>query len=773
MAKRTARLPNSLRPTPAPPSTTSQADLHAAAPTAASGHQSAPPAASATSGPVLLEVTTIDSARRSQLLKDQQVALLELAKSDALLDGNLTQALHAITAAAGDILDVDRVSIWVFEEDRSAIRMLDLYQRSVRSHHSGIILRASQYPAYFRAAETEEHAIAAHDAHRDPRTKEFSDSYLTPLNIGAMLDAPVRRRGRVVGILCHEHVGGTRTWTADEENVASSLATMVTLAMEATDRREAERDLRIAKEAAEVANKAKSEFLASMSHEIRTPMNAIIGMADVLWDTPLTADQRKYLRVVRRAGGSLLSLINDILDLSKVEAGRLELDNVEFDLNELIEKAVEILALRANDKGLELACHLSPDVPCQLIGDPNRLHQILVNLIGNAIKFTDQGSVLLRVFPDPDISRPGAIRFSIEDTGIGIPEEKLASIFESFTQAHSAISRLYGGTGLGLPISKHLAELMGGRIWVISREGQGSIFHCTLQLELQPNQAKPEQVSAPSLNGARILVVDDFPINRVILRDILTQWEGDVTEAGDAAAADHELRLAAQEGRPYRMLLIDCRMPGTDGFDVAQAIKNDPAFKELLIIMLASDRWADDIARTYDLGLGGYLVKPIRRSDLAQTLTIALDRSKGIPQVSTNQTGKAGRKPSALRILLVEDSRDNQLLVQTYLKQTPHRIDLAENGQIAVEKFQNGHYDVVLMDIQMPVMDGLAATRSIREWERQEGVSRTPIIALTALALKEEAARIFEAGCNAHMTKPIRKSTLLDILSAYEGRLTL
>jgi CheY-like chemotaxis protein len=206
---------------------------------------------------------------------------------------------------------------------------------------------------------------------------------------------------------------------------------------------------------------------------------------------------------------------------------------------------------------------------------------------------------------------------------------------------------------------------------------------------------------------------------------------------------------------------------------VAQAIKNDPVFKELLIIMLASDRWADDIARTYDLGLGGYLVKPIRRSDLAQTLTIALDRSKGIPQVSTNQTGKTGRKPSALRILLVEDSRDNQLLVQTYLKQTPHRIDLAENGQIAVEKFQNGHYDVVLMDIQMPVMDGLAATRSIREWERQEGVSRTPIIALTALALKEEAARIFEAGCNAHMTKPIRKSTLLDILSAYEGRLTL
>jgi two-component system sensor histidine kinase/response regulator len=773
MAKRTARLPNSVRSTAAPPSKVSSIfDPYSATPATSPVQQSDPPAVSTNSAPVLPEITTTVTTRRSQLLKDQQTALLELAKSDALHGGNLIQALHAITAAAGEVLDVERVSIWVFEEDRSAIRLLDLHQRSARSHHSGTILRASEYPAYFQAVETEEHAIAAHNAHRDPRTKEFAESYLTPLNIGAMLDAPVRRKGRVVGILCHEHVGGSRTWTADEENVARSLATMVTLAMEATDRREVERDLRIAKEAAEVANKAKSEFLASMSHEIRTPMNAIIGMADVLWDTPLTAEQRKYLRVVRRAGGSLLSLINDILDLSKVEAGRLELDSVEFDLNELIEKAVEILALRANDKGLELACHLSPDVPCQLIGDPNRLHQILVNLIGNAIKFTDYGSVLLRVLPDPDINRPGAIRFSVEDTGIGIPEDKLGSIFESFTQAHSAIARLYGGTGLGLPISKHLAELMGGHICVISREGQGSIFHCTLQLELQRKQVKPE-LPTPPLRGVRILVVDDFPINRLILRDILTQWEGDVTEAEDAVAAEAELRLAVQEGRPYQLLLVDCRMPRTDGFDMAQALKNDPTFKQLLIIMLASDRWADDIARTYDLGLGGYVVKPIRRSDLAQTLTIALDRSKGIPQVSMHQTNKAGKKSSALRILLVEDSRDNQLLVQTYLKQTPHRIDLAENGRIAVEKFQSGHYDVVLMDIQMPVMDGLAATKSIREWERQEGVSRTPIIALTALALKEEATRIFEAGCNAHMTKPIKKSTLLDILSAYEGRLIL
>ncbi|HEX2055841.1 MAG TPA: histidine kinase dimerization/phospho-acceptor domain-containing protein, partial [Nitrospiraceae bacterium] len=335
MAKRPARLTDSLRPAPTPPQNTSSSpDLHSASPAAVPANPTESPSKPMSPERLVPGSQAADAAMRAQVLKDQQTALLELAKSEALHSGDLTQALHAITAAAGDVLAVERVSIWIFEDDRSAIRLLDLHQRSTRSHHAGTVLRASEYPAYFQAVETEERVIAAHDAHRDPRTREFSASYLTPLNIGAMLDAPVRRKGRVVGVLCHEHVGSSRIWTADDENVAGSLATMVTLAMEATDRREAERALRVAKEAAEVANKAKSEFLASMSHEIRTPMNAIIGMADVLWDTPLEAEQRKYLRVIRRAGGSLLSLINDILDLSKVEAGRLELDSIEFDLNE-------------------------------------------------------------------------------------------------------------------------------------------------------------------------------------------------------------------------------------------------------------------------------------------------------------------------------------------------------------------------------------------------------------------------------------------------------
>ncbi len=709
--------------------------------------------------------------RRTQALRSHQNALLELAKSNAVHSGDLTPALQAITAAGGRALGVERMSIWLFQDDRVSIRLLDLYELSRHSHISGSVLEARHYPAYFQALEEEERAIAAHDACRDPRTREFAQNYLIPLNIGAMLDAPIRRKGQVVGVLCNEHVGGPRSWSVDEENFASSLATMVTLAMEAAERRQAERALRLAKEAAEVASRAKSEFLASMSHEIRTPMNAIIGMADVLWDTQLNPEQRKYLRVVRRAGGSLLSLINDILDLSKVEAGHLELDIVDFDLSDLIDKAIEILALRANEKGLDLACHLSADVPCKLTGDPNRLHQILVNLLGNAIKFTDKGSVVMRVTVDPEAAAAGAIRFSITDTGIGVPSDKCETIFDSFTQAHSSISRTYGGTGLGLSISKHLAQLMGGCIRVESEEGRGSTFHCTVQLAIQPQSAQPE-TSVPKLTGFRILAVDDFPINLVILRETLTSWGAEVMGADHGSQALEEIAQAAAARKPFDIVLLDCRMPDMDGFEIATRIQTSPSQGRPLIIMLASDRWADDIARTYDLGLAGYLVKPIRRSDVSQTVSIALDRAKGVLPISkgSGQTSPP-RSTSSLHVLLVEDSPDNQLLIQTYLKQTPHRIDLADNGQIAIDKFRNGCYDLILMDIQMPVMDGLTATKAIRQCEQQEGWSPTHIVALTALALKEEAAKIFEAGCNAHLTKPIKKSTLLDLLSAYEGKL--
>jgi PAS domain S-box-containing protein len=547
------------------------------------------------------------------------------------------------------------------------------------------------------------------------------------------------------------------------------LVKFISIERDVTQRKETEEALHQAKEAADAANRAKSEFLASMSHEIRTPMNAIIGMAELLNETPLNSEQRKYVDIFCSAGETLLNLINDILDLSKVEAGQITLENIDFDLRELVEKVGEVMALRAHEKGLELACRLMPEVPVHLIGDPGRLRQVLSNLLGNAIKFTDRGEVVLGVgLAGPDQApetEQSTLLFSIKDTGIGIPPDKLDYIFEKFTQADASTTRRYGGTGLGLPITKQLVELMGGRITVKSQPGQGSIFSFTLTLPTQPEPKKPEFVPVTDLRGLRIMIVDDTATNRLILRETLTIWGAVADEAPDGIQGLAQLRKARDAGDPYRLVLLDYRMPGMNGFEVAEAIKKDPNLDGTTLLMLTSDIRGGDLTDIRKLGVEGYLVKPVKRAELREAINLALSRTHGQPEVLAPARPQVLEDQLALRILLVDDSADNRLLVESYLRKTPHQLDLAENGEVAVEKFKSGNYDLVLMDMQMPVMDGYTATATIRQWESQSGLKPTPIIALTAFALKEEVQKSLDAGCNAHLTKPIKKAILRETIT--------
>ncbi len=700
-------------------------------------------------------------------------ALAELTVHPAVLSGDLQVAKVPVVQRMCEALQVERCSIWLFNEDLDTLDCAVLYQQDAGIVPLDIQLRQQDFPAYFAALRAEAH-VAVSDARADPRTREFAASYLEPLDIHSMLDAVLFAGDDIVGAVCAEKQGEQRQWSEADENFMISMATLVGSICASEKRRAVEQELIRARDAAEAAARAKSEFLATMSHEIRTPMNGVLGMLNLLQKPGLEPGQQRKVNIALASAESLLALLNDILDFSKVDAGKLDIETLDFDLRAMLGEFAEGMALRAQEKQVELVLDLTGINETMVKGDPGRVRQIFTNLVGNAIKFTEQGEIVIRARVHRT-EQQRVLEASVSDTGIGMTAEQMAGLFQPFSQGDASTTRQYGGTGLGLAIARKLCALMGGNIEVTSVSGKGSCF--SFRIYLQPSERA--RLVAPQVNtqGLRILIVDDNQTNLTVLENQLRLWGAEVTEArsGEQALDLCESSVEqhpSRQGRPFDIAILDMMMPRMDGAQLGRKLKADARFHAMPLVMMTSMGHRGDAQYFADLGFSAYFPKPVTTEDLYAALDVLADGGAVMqaaePLVTRHfvktllpaePVANALQWPANTRLLLVEDNAVNQEVARMMLADIGLTADVAADGNEALHALKSAAaedaYTLVLMDCQMPEMDGFETTRRIRAGAAGAHHQTIPVIAMTANAMKGDREKCLDAGMSDYLAKPV------------------